>query len=344
MMDNSSELVKTPNNRPEASVIIVTYNSELFIQDCLNALFQQTMTSFELIIVDNGSTDHTPQMVASMQNNIKFIQLTDNCGFTGGNIAGLAHAQGRYICLLNPDTEVATDWLKALVDVMDKYPEAGICASKMVAFRTGRIDSAGDGCLKTGRGFKRGEGLPDTHYSELEYVFGGCGGAVLYRRSMLDDIGFLDDDFFLIYEDTDLNFRAQLAGWKCLFVPEAIVYHKVRSSIGSLSNMAVYYSVRNAGYVAIKNMPLRLLLKYMIEHGVVVVGNFVFFCLIHWRWQAYFRAALDFILAIPRLIPKRNNVMRLKRVDTAYIDSMMNSVFSWPIIKNKVKKLCERVG
>ena len=107
----------------DVSVIIVTYNSAAFIQDCLQALASQTMTSFETIIVDNGSTDHTLDAVKPWLDRGKVIKLGENRGFAGGNIAGLSQAQGRYIALLNPDTVVSEDWLKSLVDTMENHPD-----------------------------------------------------------------------------------------------------------------------------------------------------------------------------------------------------------------------------
>src|SRR5208283_4510582 len=117
-----------------------------------------------------------------------------------------------------------------------------------------------DGYSTFGHAFKRGEGLSASDYAEREYVFGACAGAALYRREMVEQIGFFDEDFFLIFEDTDINFRAQLSGWKCLYVPEAVVYHRVGGSIKNISELAAYHVVRNDKLVKIKNIPALVLL------------------------------------------------------------------------------------
>ena len=121
----------------------------------------------------------------------------------------------------------------------------GICASKLIVYGTNIIDSAGDGFSTSLKGFKRGEGENATLYNKRENVFGACAGAAIYRRKMIEEIGFLDEDFFLILEDTDLNLRAQRHEWKVLYVPEAIVFHKVGYSIGNKSDKSYYYALRN---------------------------------------------------------------------------------------------------
>ena len=146
-------------------------------------------------------------------------------------------------------------WLEELVRQMDRDSRIGVCASKLMVYNSNRIDSAGDGYTRTLKGFKHGEGEESNKFNEQKFVFGACAGAALYRKEMLEQIGFLDEDFFLIHEDTDLNFSAQLAGWKVLYVPTAMVHHKVRSSIGIMSDMAVYYTLRNNEFVRIKNVP-----------------------------------------------------------------------------------------
>ena len=243
------------------SVIIVTYNSAAFIRGCLEALEGQAFHDFEVIVVDNGSTDDTLELVSSYSEVNRIIEERSNLGFAGGNNLGATYARGEYIALLNPDTIAEPHWLSSLVDAMDAHPEVGICASKLLVYGSEVIDSAGDGCLAIGRGFKRGEGKDTGMYSRDEYIFGACGGAMMIRRAVIDEIGFFDLDFFLIYEDTDFCFRAQLAGWKCFYVSDAVVWHKVRSSIGEMSDMAVYYSARNALYVWWKNMPTWLVVK-----------------------------------------------------------------------------------
>ncbi|AOY75536.1 glycosyltransferase family 2 protein [Clostridium formicaceticum] len=323
----------------KVSIIIVNYNGAKVLLDCLNSVFKQKYKHFEIIVVDNNSTDHSIKLLEAYREKINLIILKENKGFTGGNIEGLKHAGGDYIVLLNNDTEVTSEWLGNLIAPMEQHPEIGICASKMVKYGTNSIDSAGDGCTTTARGFKIGENESADNYTESKFVFGACGGAVAYRRKMIEEIGFLDDDFFLIHEDTDLNFRAQLAGWKCYFVHDAIVYHKVRSTIGEMSDIAVYYSIRNAEYVRIKNLPSLLVVKYFHHYILQEIGTLLYFCIKHRKWKMYLKAKLDVLKSFPMLLSKRKKNQKKRKVASKYIDSMLTKVLNPKILRMKLRKL-----
>ena len=325
-------------SQPDVSIIIVTYNSEAFIRPCLERLQEQTYTDFEILVVDNGSRDRTVAMVREFSR-VTLIQAEENLGFTGGNIRGLASAGGRYIVLLNPDTEAAPDWLAAMVETMETHPEAGIGAAKLIAYDSKRIDSAGDGCTVTGRGFKRGDKQSAAAFGRTEYVFGACGGAMMLRRSLTEEIGFLDNDFFLIYEDVDYSFRAQLAGHKCIYCANAIVYHKVRSSIQEMSELAVYYSLRNAKWLLWKNMPGALLWKYLGQHILQELLLFFFFAVKHGKFRLYIRANLDAFKAWPEVRKKRKDILRGRKISDTELEGMLTSLFDRSILKEKAKKM-----
>src|SRR5215831_20057187 len=197
------------NNK--VSIIVVNWNGERFLKDCLGALTCQSYPNYEIILVDNGSSDNSIRFVRQNFPEVKVIALGENNGFTGGNAAGLEIAQGAYIALVNNDARADKVWLENLMQPMLRDPTVGICASKLIFENTQAVNSAGDGVTTAGVGFNRGLGADAVNCNESEWVFGACGAAVLYRRCMLDEIGFLDEDFFLYDEDTDLNFRAQLA-------------------------------------------------------------------------------------------------------------------------------------
>lgn len=315
----------------ETSVLIVTYNSAAFIESCLNSLQQQTYQDFELIVVDNASTDDSLNCTARQLpafSSARLISLTVNRGFAAGNNEALRQASGAYIALLNPDAEASPQWLQSLVTAMKEHPDAGSCASRLLVHGAGIIDSAGDGCITTGAGYKRGETEPADRYCEAGYVFGACGGAALFRRAMLEEIGFFDDDFFLIHEDTDLNFRAQLAGWKCFYAPDAVVEHKVRSTIGAGSDTAVYYSLRNALFVLAKNMPAQLFLRYAFQQLVQQAGLFLFVSIRDRQFGVWRRAYRDFFRALPALRQKRRTVMQRKTVDHEIIAALLTPLWN----------------
>ncbi len=200
------------------------------------------------------------------------------------------------------------------------------------------IDSAGNMFSTALKGFGAGEKQKSFLYNERRYIFGACGGAALYRRKMIDEIGFLDEDFFLIQEDIDLDFRAQLSGWKALYVPTAIVYHRVRSSIGHMSNMAVYYTLRNSELVRIKNTPIGVFIKCLPEFFIGVIIEFIYFAIKHKNMALYLKAKRDAIRLLPKMLKKRTMIMKNKKVSNRYILSVMTPVWQKDFLITKIKK------
>ncbi|HEX6034613.1 MAG TPA: glycosyltransferase family 2 protein, partial [Anaerolineales bacterium] len=158
----------------------------------------------------------------------------------------------------------------------------------------------------------------------------------LYRRQMLDEIGFLDEDFFLYDEDTDLSFRAQLAGWSCVYVPDAVVYHKGNATAGRLSDTHVYYHTRNLEFVWIKNMPAGLMLRFAHHKILQELGSFCYLCLRHMKWRAYFRAKRDALKMLPVMLKKRKEIQARRRVPNSYIRLLMYSIFSPAMLRQKL--------
>lgn len=324
------------------SVIVLNYNGKDLLPECLAALRRQTHRNRELIFVDNGSTDGSADALRSLLagGEGRLVVLGDNLGFAGGNAEGFKAAAGEYVALLNNDALPGETWLAELVAAMDSDPAAGTCASLLVARDDpGRIDSAGDGCVTSGHGIKRGSGEPAAGYSAGGYVFGACAAAVLYRRAMLDDVGFLDADFFLNCEDTDLNFRAQLMGWKCRYVPEAVVRHGVSTSIGRLSDLGVYHSSRNDEYVWVKNMPAWLMVRYFHHKVVQWFGSFVYFCVKRGKWRAWLGGKLAAAGKLPVLLRKRREIQTRRRVDDRYVASILTSILDRRMLRGKLRRL-----
>jgi len=229
------------------------------------------------------------------------------------------------VILLNNDTEVAPAWVAALVDAFARHPEAGTAASKMLLFdRRDTFHTAGD--------FYRVDGLPGNRgvwqkdvgqYDREEYVFGACGGALAVRRDVLEAIGLLDDDFFFSAEDVDFAWRAQLAGYRCVYVPGAVVYHRLAASGGDVT--ASYYNGRNFLYILAKDYPGDLFRR----HWRAVIGRqarIVWEALCAWRGAAA-RARLRGIIAglggLPRMLRKRRAVQATRRVSLAYLESIL---------------------
>jgi GT2 family glycosyltransferase len=159
----------------------------------------------------------------------------------------------------------------------------------------------------------------ESNYSVRRFVPGACAAAVIYKKEMLDDIGFLDDDFFLNHEDTDLNMRAWLAGWRCMFVPEAVVHHKVSASIGVLSDTSVYYFARNNEWVWLKNVPLGLMIRYFPQRVLYELCSCAFFCLLAGKWRPFLKGKWDAMKGVPMILDKRRKLSKLRRLDAREI-------------------------
>jgi GT2 family glycosyltransferase len=330
---------------PRVTVIVLNYNGSFLTIDCIKALERQTFRDFDVVVVDNGSNADSVNALekyfSKISRSIKlyFLPLQNNLGFPGGNNHALKISTGEFVALLNNDTEPEPNWLVEIVAAMEMNPAVGICASKMLVFGTDVIDSAGDGFLRSLKGYKRGEGENKSNFSKREFVFGACAGAALYRREMIDRIGFLDEDFFLIHEDTDINLRAQITGWKVLFVPTAIVYHKVRSSIGRHSDTEIFYTLRNSYLVRIKNIPISILIYCLPEIIISTCMEFIYFVFKHRQAELYLKAIGSAIVLMRKMLQKRTIIRGKKQVSDRYLLDMLTPVFGKGVLRAKLRKL-----
>jgi GT2 family glycosyltransferase len=192
-----------------------------------------------------------------------------------------------------------------------------------------------------GVGFNRGHKEDRRNYGSLEPVFAACAAGALYRRKMIDEIGFLDDDFFLYDEDVDLSFRAQLAGWKCVYVPDAIIHHKGNATAVRLSDTHVYYHTRNLEFVWIKNMPTGLMLRFAHHKVIQEIGSFCYLCLRHGKWRPYLRAKIDAVKMFPRMWKKRRAIQAKRRVSNAHLRSLMTSMFTFDFLWQKLRQMIQ---
>jgi len=263
--------------KPHISVVIVNYNGARFLRDCLDSLHSQTRQDYEIILVDNCSTDRSIEIITHDYPGITLIRNSTNRGFAAASHQGISAARGDYILSLNNDTRLSPRFLDEIIHPMEDDPRVGICASKML-YPDGRINSAGTCISRSGAAWDRGMSEPDRcQYDSIEEVFGACAGAALYRREMLDEIGLFDEDFFMYMEDVDLSFRARLAGWTCMYVPGAVVSHHHGGTAGVGSDLAVYYGNRNIIWLAFKNFPAGLLitsLPWIIGRTIGVIGYY----------------------------------------------------------------------
>jgi len=312
------------NHSDRVTVIIVNWNGRLLLDECLKNLQKQAYSQFSVILVDNGSQDGSVDFVKTNYPNIRLIELSQNLGFAVANNLAIQTILTEYVALLNNDAVPDTMWLANLVTALDTHPEAGFAASKMLFHhQPDIIDRVGDAYTKAGTALLRGRGLNADHFNRLEWVFGACAGAALYRMSMIKDIGLFNENYFLLYEDVDLSFRAQLKGYKCIFVPLAIVFHKGSHSIVHDSPMSIYYSHRNLEWVYIQNMPARLILRTILAHILYNIAAFGYFVLCR-RGADYLRAKRDALKGFRETLKKRRQIQNSRTVDDEYIWGLLD--------------------
>lgn len=245
---------------PFFSVIVLNWNGRELLTECLDSVRAQTFRAFELIVVDNGSTDGSPELLRNRwDEEARIVALSANLGYAGGNNAGIRAARGRYVVLLNNDTAVDPGWLDALSRAAHRHPDAGMFTPKVLNyFRRDEIDNTGHVLYPDGlaRGRHRLE-KDDGRFDEEGEALWPSGCAGVYRREMLDEIGLLDESFFAYGEDVDMGLRARWAGWSCYYVPEAVVYHKYSATTGAYVPQKVFLVERNRLWILLKNFPLR---------------------------------------------------------------------------------------
>ena len=314
------------------AIIVLNWNGADDTLNCVESLQQQTLRP-EIIIVDNNSSDDS---VERFEDHIKsqkkdapiLIKNSQNFGFAGGINTGLIYAKEHnfeYIGVLNPDAIADKKWCRALVDELSTHLDCGI-ATGIMQRRDGKtLDTTGDFYTTWGLPGPRNRDEPvENAPSKPGEVFGATGGGAIYRAAMFDDIDMFDEDFFMYYEDVDLSFRAQLAGWKVRFTPKAIAYHKVGASSKKVPGLAVYNTFKNLPLVFIKNVPgklfwyigLRFFLTYwLIFASAVRHGN---------GWPA-FKGILASIIRKPAAYKKRLTIQKSRKASVDYIRSIIHS-------------------
>ena len=232
---------------------------------CLDSLARSDFDSYEVIVVDNGSVDGSREMIEVKYPDVRLIKNRENMGFAIACNQGIKAATGTYISLLNNDIEVESSWLSKLYDGMERHPECGMGTTKMMFLDQRDVFyNTGDLFHAWSEGGGRGQGEKDVgQYDEEDYVFGACAGAGIYRRDFFEQVGIFDEDFFIFAEDVDINMRGQLQGFKCIYLPEAKVYHIGTATVGLYSDRYIFLCKRNDIFVLIRNYSLRMYFRYL---------------------------------------------------------------------------------
>ena len=242
----------------EAAVVIPNYNGIQYLETCLDALRAQTFPDFQILLVDNGSTDGSLELVRQRYPEVEVIALPENFGFCRAVNEGIRRAEARYVILLNNDTQVFPDFVEQLCRGMRTRPKAFSGGAMMIqAHDHGKLDAAGDYYSALGWAFAGGKGKDPRKFASPRKVFSVCAGAAVYRADLLREIGLFDEEHFAYLEDLDIGYRARIAGYENWYLPEAKVYHVGSGTSGSRYNLfKIRYSSRNNVYLIWKNMPV----------------------------------------------------------------------------------------
>ena len=265
----------------EVSVVIPNFNGIAFLDSVLASLEGQTLSNFEVILVDNGSTDGSCSIVTANYPWVHLIELSENFGFCGAVNAGIRAAKAPYVLLLNNDTEVKEDVVEEMLAAIRRHKNAFSCGARMVQYHDrDRLDDVGNYYCALGWSFARGRGKDIHAYETEDKIFSACAGAAIYRKKIIEKIGYFDEEHFAYLEDTDIGYRARIYGYENWYAPKAIVYHVGSGTSGSRYNQfKTRYSSRNNIYLIYKNMPhLQIILNLpFLAAGFLI--KFLFFAI-----------------------------------------------------------------
>ncbi|MEM7349143.1 MAG: glycosyltransferase family 2 protein, partial [Chloroflexota bacterium] len=270
-----------------------------------------TFQDFEIIVIDNASSDDSVDMVETQFPEVKLIHSGGNVGLCAGNNLGILATEAEFILILNNDTELEPEFIGELVKAMETDPTIGMCASKMLLTdQRDMIESAGIVVDRSGIawGLESGD-LKSTKREPFRPVFGACGGAALYRREMLLEIGLFDEDFFVYLEDADIAWRGQWAGWQCVYVPTAVVYHAHSATIKEGSPFKTRLLARNKLWMIVKNYPWPHLIWYsplILFYELMAIGYGV----VSGRGGYTFKGRFEGLRQLPKILAKRRQMVR----------------------------------
>ncbi len=324
-------MISTPST-PRVSVVIVCWNSAAYLPHCLASLAAQSYRDFEVIIVDNGSTDGAAAGLAQQYHGLalRTERLESNRGFAAANNIGAHLARGHWLALLNPDAFPEPDWLEQLTGVAGNYPTAFFASRQIQADRPQLLDGEGDVYHVSGLAWRAHYGLPVLPAGEPREVFSACGAAAMLPRQAFLDSGGFDADYFAYHEDVDLGFRLRLRGLKCLYVPRAVVHHVGSASQGRLGNFVIYHGHRNLVWTFIKDMPAPLFWFYLPLHAAMSLFYLMSFSL-QGRGRAIWQAKLDAVRGLPAALKKRSLIQRERRASVSALWRAMNRNLFGPL-------------
>jgi len=307
------------------AVVIPNWNGKDDLPACLDSLQAQSLVP-HIIVVENGSTDGSAELVTKKYPYVTLLPQSKNLGFAGGVNVGITYAlehDFEYIALFNNDAVADRDWLKELMHALAENPKAGIATCKLISFDKKHLDSTGDLYTVWGLPYPRGRGeqVSDTYDKQTE-IFGASGGASLYRASMLQRVGLFDEKFFAYYEDVDISFRAQIAGWKIVFAPKAIAYHKIGATSSRIKGFATYQTMKNLPMIFWKNVPWSLV-PVVLPRLLIAYWSIMASSILQGRGWPAFKGLLVHLKNHPHIFRERREIQRSRVVSDEYIWNIM---------------------
>lgn len=318
------------------SIILLSYNSKNDLKECIPSLTNQTYSNYEIIVVDNASTDNTPEFMRTEYPEIKLIENGSNLGYPGGNNIGVDNAKGDYIVILNPDTVADPNWLSQLIKPLEETPDIALTTSKILFYADHeKINTCANSTHFTGLDFCKGLNEPSTSFSTNEEVgaISGCSFAI--RKEVFKELGGFDPDFFLYLEDVDLSWGARLAGYRIMFVPASIVYHKFRLSIAPWKE---FYLERNRYLMLLKNCSLKMLILMspaLFVSEIVTWGHAVLngYSYMYNKLKAYYWILTN----SDKIMKKRHDAQKIRRInDKEFIRLLEWKIPFEQVIQNRI--------
>jgi GT2 family glycosyltransferase len=294
--------------------------------------------------VDNGSEDGSVELLEKSYPEVRIVRHNKNLGFAGGVNAGIRLAMEKradFVALLNNDAVADKDWLKRLAEFLTDHPEAGIVTSKILESDGKMLDSTGDIYTSWGLPYPRGRDETDNkQYDKDIWIFAASGGASLYRVKMLKQIGLFEEDFFAYYEDVDISFRAQLAGWKVGYEPAAIALHQISATSSQIKGFATYHTLKNLPLLLWKNVPWKLMPTIWPRLALIYAG-IAARALARGYFTAFIKGIFMGTILWPKKLVERNRIQKNRKVSVDYIKSMITydlppNARTWRSVRRKL--------
>jgi GT2 family glycosyltransferase len=310
---------------PAVGIVVVNFNGGGLVLDAVGSALAQSLPPRRVLVMDNASSDGSAAAIAGTYPGVELVRLGRNAGFAAANNVGIEMLDDcEFVALLNPDAFADFSWLESLVTAARAQGDFASFASRIErANEPGVLDSAGDVYHVYGTAWPGRHGKPVASAAAPTEVFGASGAAVLYRREWLVRVGSFDERYFCYFEDVDLNLRLQVAGGRCLYVPDARVRHVGGATSGGLSEFTIYHSQRNVVWTYVKSMPPHLFWRYLPFHLLLNLGSIVTYGA-RGHTRTLLRAKRDAVLGLPAMLRARRSVMSSAEFDRNVLDRNMS--------------------